>query len=107
MVPVAPVIYAQGKRLRRETPRLPDAAQPWSGHVPAPAGSAPTTPRVPSPLRVLVLGDSTAAGVGADTQDQALPGNLARELSARWHVAVDWRAMGENGATARDPPDLP
>ena len=102
MVPVAPVIYAQGKRLRRETPRLPDAAQPWSGHVPAPAGSAPTTPGVPSPLRVLVLGDSTAAGVGADTQDQALPGNLARELSARWHVAVDWRAMGENGATARD-----
>jgi lysophospholipase L1-like esterase len=102
VVPVAPVIYAQGKKLRRETPKLPDAALPWTGHVPAPAFSAPTAPGVPSPLRLLVLGDSTAAGVGADTQDAALPGNLARELSARWSVAVRWRATGENGATARD-----
>lgn len=101
-MPVAPVIYAQGKKLRRETPRLPDAALPWTGHVPAPAGSVPATPGVPSPLRLLVFGDSTAAGVGTDTQDAALPGNLARELSARWNVAVDWRAVGENGATARD-----
>ena len=72
-IPLAPVLLVQGKRLRRETPKLPDAALPWSGSVPG-----------PTPLRLLVLGDSTAAGVGADTQDEALPGNLARELSARW-----------------------
>ena len=91
MIPVAPVLIAQGRRLRRDTPRLPDAAAPWSGTEPG-----------PDPIRLLVLGDSTAAGVGADTQADALPGNLARELAARWSRGVEWTAMGENGATARD-----
>lgn len=91
MLPPAPVLIAQGRRLRRDTPRLPDAAQPWEGTVDG-----------PDPLRLLVLGDSTAAGVGADTQDDALPGNLARELSARTGRGVAWRAVGRNGATARD-----
>jgi lysophospholipase L1-like esterase len=86
------VLLAQSRKLRRDTPRLPDAALPWHGTV---AGTAP-------PLRLLVLGDSTAAGVGADTQDQALPGHLGRELAARTGRAVQWRAVGENGATSRD-----
>lgn len=91
MLPPAPVLVVQGRRLRRDTPRLPDAAQPWIGRVEG-----------PDPLRLLVLGDSTAAGVGAATQDEALPGNLARELSARTGRGVQWRAAGRNGATARD-----
>jgi lysophospholipase L1-like esterase len=90
LIPVAPVIYRQGRQLRRDTPRLPDAAQPWSGSV---AGD--------DPIRLLVLGDSTAAGVGAETQDDALPGNLARTLAARFNRGVTWRAVGENGATTR------
>ena len=40
--------------------------------------------------------------MGAATQDEALPGNLARELSARTGRGVQWRAAGRNGATARD-----
>lgn len=91
-VALAPVLLAQSRKLRRDTPRLPDAALPWHGTV---AGTAP-------PLRLLVLGDSTAAGVGADTQDQALPGHLARELAARTGRGVQWLAVGENGATSRD-----
>ncbi|MGV8969926.1 MAG: SGNH/GDSL hydrolase family protein [Microbacteriaceae bacterium] len=102
VVPVAPVIYAQGKKLRRDTPRLPDAALPWTGYVATRSGIAGFSPGNSAPLRLLVLGDSTAAGVGADTQDSALPGNLARELSARWDRDISWRAIGENGATARD-----
>jgi len=94
MVPVAPVLFLQGKYLRKKTPLLPDAAQPWSGRV----GSSNSAP----PLRLLVLGDSTAAGVGAGTQDEALPGNLARELSALRDRDVVWTAIGENGATAHD-----
>ena len=91
MLPPAPLLVVQGRRLRRDTPRLPDAALPWSGRLEG-----------PDPLRLLVLGDSTAAGVGADTQDDALPGNLARELAARTGRGVTWRAVGRNGATARD-----
>jgi lysophospholipase L1-like esterase len=91
MIPPSPVLIAQGRRLRRDTPRLPDAAQPWTGTLDGPA-----------PLRLLVLGDSTAAGVGAATQADALPGNLARELHALLGRGVEWRAIGENGATSRD-----
>src|SRR5690349_20946050 len=91
MILAAPVLVAQGTRLRRDTPRLPDAAQPWSGALPG-----------ADPIRLLVIGDSTAAGVGADTQQDALPGNLARELHERTGRGVEWRAVGENGATSRD-----
>lgn len=91
MILPAPVLIAQGTRLRRDTPRLPDAAQPWQGTLPG-----------PDPMRLLVIGDSTAAGVGAPTQLDALPGNLARELQARSGRGVAWRAVGENGATSRD-----
>ena len=90
-IPLAPVLLLQGRRLRRTIPRLPDAALPWSGELSGPA-----------PLRLLVLGDSTAAGVGAATQDEALPGFLAREFLSRFKRGTTWRAIGRNGATARD-----
>ena len=91
MLPAAPVLVAQGRRLRRDTLRLPDAAQPWQGSVDG-----------PEPLHLLVLGDSTAAGVGAATQHDALGGNLARELAERTGRGVTWSAVGRNGATSRD-----
>ena len=97
MLPVAPVLALQGRRLRRDTPRLADAAGPWSGTLEAPHSAAGT-----APLRLLVLGDSTAAGVGVDSQHDALPGNLARSLSVHYGRGVEWTAVGENGATARD-----
>ena len=97
MLPLAPVLAAQGRRLRRDTPRLADAATPWSGRL-----DGPTTAMGAPPLRLLVLGDSTAAGVGAPSQQEALPGNLARSLSAHFDRAVEWTVVGENGATSRD-----
>jgi lysophospholipase L1-like esterase len=96
MIPVAPVLYVQGKRLRRTTPILPDAALPWHGTEPG------TLETDAVPLRLLVFGDSTSAGVGASTQHHGLPGNLARELSARWGRGVEWNAIGESGASAAD-----
>lgn len=85
------MLLVQGKRLRRDIPKLPDAALPWTGSV---AG--------PNPVRLLVLGDSTAAGVGADAQADALPGNLARNIHERFGRGTTWRAVGRNGATAHD-----
>lgn len=91
MVPVAPVLLAQGRRLRRDTPRLPDAAAPWTGTHPG-----------PDPLRLLVLGDSTVAGVGVASQTDGLAGNLARGFAEHYGRGIHWTAIGENGATARD-----
>jgi lysophospholipase L1-like esterase len=91
VLPTGAIVWAQGRRLRRDVPRLPDAAPPWRGSIDG-----------PDPLRLIVMGDSTAAGVGAATQDEALPGHLGRELAARTGRGVEWRAIGENGADARE-----
>ncbi len=88
---LSPVLLVQGRRTRRSIPGLPDAARPWNGAVDG-----------DDSISILVLGDSTAAGVGAETQDEALPGNLARALSAEWERGVRWQAIGENGATTGD-----
>ncbi len=90
-VVLGPVVLPQARRAKRAIPRLPDAAAPWHGALPG-----------DDPISILVLGDSTAAGVGAETQDDALPGNLARVLSAECERGVSCRATGENGATAGD-----
>lgn len=90
-IPLAPVLLVQGRQLRRNIPRLPDAALPWVGSLEG-----------PDPVKVLVLGDSTAAGVGAETQDDALAGQLARYILERCGRGASWRAVGRNGATARD-----
>lgn len=86
-----PQVLVQAGVLKREVPRLPDAARPWRGEEPG-----------PNPIRLLVLGDSTAAGVGVDSQDEALPGHLSRAIRRYTDRGVAWRAVGRNGATTRD-----
>ena len=88
---LGPVLFPQARWAKRVIPRLPDAARPWEGRIPG-----------RDPVSILVLGDSTAAGVGAASQADALPGNLARRLSQEWERGAHWRAVGENGATTLD-----
>jgi lysophospholipase L1-like esterase len=90
-VPLSPVLITQARRARRSIPRLADAARPWTGSLPG-----------ADLIRLLVLGDSTAAGVGAESQHEALPGSFANEFGDRFDRGTDWVALGENGATARD-----
>lgn len=85
----------QGRALRRQIPRLPDAAGPTRGTVVLagkPAG----------PISVLVLGESTVSGVGVATHEQSLAGWLARGLADRTGHAVQWEAVGRNGARLAD-----
>lgn len=92
----------QGRRVMRDVPRLPEAGGPREGFVPA--GNAPAMARGDVPdnvLNLVVLGESTAAGVGARTHDVALVGHLARGLAAAQGRPVRWRVAGRNGATLR------
>ena len=90
-IPLAPVLLVQARKARSSIPRLPDAALPWTGSLPG-----------ADLIRLLVFGDSTAAGVGADRQNEALPGSFAQEFGDRFDRGTTWRAIGENGATSRD-----
>ena len=88
----APVAAVQGMWLRSKTRMAPPATGPTCGTV-------GTTTR--TPLRIAVLGDSTAAGCGVDVHDAGFTGSLARELSARTQRPVQWQVVGQFGATAR------
>lgn len=79
-----PILWIQGKRTRRMTPRLPEATGARKGTT----GNGPV-------CRVLVTGDSGAAGVGVATQDEALCGQLVSRLSQ--HHTVHWCILAVNG----------
>jgi lysophospholipase L1-like esterase len=101
-----PVLAVQARHLHRTVPRLPSAAAPWSG-VAVPASGADGADLRPehaddAPVRLLVLGDSTVAGVGVRDAVDGLAGRLAAEVAVRLDRRVSWRAVGRNGATARD-----
>jgi lysophospholipase L1-like esterase len=81
---LGPILWLQEKYVRRVTPRMPEPAGPRSGAV----GQGPL-------LRILVAGDSAAAGVGASSQDQALCGQLVERLSE--HHTVQWCVLAVNG----------
>ena len=86
-----PLLWLQGRSVRARTPRLPEAAGPTNGTVNA-AGS---------PLTLLVVGESTVAGVGAPDHTQALTGQIAQALAERLQRTICWRAVGRSGATAQ------
>ena len=88
MVVLSPLLLCQGIYVRRVTPKLPEAAGPRSGDD----GSG-------APLRLLVLGDSAAAGVGARTQEEALAGYMVSRLRRKFRVV--WRVEAQTGATTR------
>ena len=82
-----PVLLPQALAVRRRALLLPEAAGPRIGS----AGQGPV-------LRLLIFGDSSAAGVGAATQDQALAGRLVADLARDF--TVDWRLEARTGATS-------
>ncbi len=88
---LSPILRRQGDQMRTAIPWLPPAKLPWRGKVDG-----------PDPFRLLVLGDSTAAGVGVTDPDDGLGGNLARVLAERTGRGVRWLALGQAGATSKD-----
>lgn len=84
LIALGPILWLQGKYVRRVTPKLPDAAGPREGA----SGHGPL-------LRLLIAGDSAAAGVGAASQDEALCGQLVQRLSQR--CTVHWQLKAVTG----------
>lgn len=94
-----PVVAVQGMRVRSSTETLPPAAGPTTGVAEA-TGTTGTEPAGP-PVRLAVLGESTAAGCGVETHDEGFAGCLARALAARDGRRVTWEVVGQNAATSR------
>ena len=85
-----PVYVWQGIGVRIRTERMLPAQGPVIHHVPG-KGDA---------VRLLVLGDSSAASVGIGRTDEGLAARLAALIAERTGRPVDWRAAGFNSATS-------
>ena len=109
---LAPCLLWQGRRVRLQALRLPEAAGARAGWVwptafelaaesaaePGPAGPG----RASAFRRLLVVGDSSAAGVGVRHQAQALAAPLARALARHLGQPVGWQLLATTGHTAAD-----
>ena len=90
IAPAAPFLFLQGQVTRWKVGLLPEAE-----------GPAGLTGQGEEPAKLLVLGESTVAGLGARTHEMALGGRFAKGLSTRIGRPVMWTVVGRNGVTAR------
>src|SRR5262245_30891338 len=86
---LSPLLVAQALHTRTRVPRLPEAAGARAG-VHGQGGAR---------LRLLIAGDSSAAGVGVATQEDALAGQLLPLLSQRCAASVHWTLCARSGLT--------
>lgn len=84
-VVLSPLLLVQGLVTRRSVPKLAE-----------PPGSRDGTDGNGRPLRLLILGDSAAAGVGATHQDEALLGQVVSRLVDQYRVSWALRARTGN-----------
>lgn len=88
-IPLLPLLYIQGKRVRSSVPSLPEANNP-SGTLNI--GSNQT-------LRLLTIGESTIAGVGVSTHEEGFSGTLALSLAESMNANIEWRVYARSGYT--------
>ena len=84
-----PVLAAQAVYVRHSALRLADP----SGRREGVSGQGPV-------LRLLIVGDSSAAGVGTSHQEEALLGHMRKRLSQT--NTVYWTVEAKTGATTAD-----
>ncbi len=73
IAPLLPLMYWQGKQIRKTIPQLPEA----TGNEGFVDFNSEHT------LNILVIGESTIAGVGVEKQEEGFSGTLANELAKK------------------------
>jgi lysophospholipase L1-like esterase len=86
---LSPLLVAQALATRARLPRLPEAGGDRAGEI----GTGAL-------LRLLILGDSSAAGVGVAEQRDALSGHLSRALAAQCRARVRWQLLARSGVNS-------
>ncbi len=89
-IPLLPIIFFQGKKIRKEVPRLPEAEQP-EGILDLGFQSS---------KNILFLGESTVAGVGVRTHKEGFAGSTSEELARLFQKNLNWKVVARSGYTA-------
>lgn len=108
---LAPVYLYQGHKIKRDTVRLPEPNGERHGQVQLdnPDGNLPNTLKDnrQQTLNLMIVGDSAAAGVGSETQQEALVGNLIPILTQQPIIqttfnTLNWSLQATTGHTSFD-----
>ena len=90
-LPLLPLLYFQGRNIRKKVPRLPEAKEP-KGFV---NGDFKKT------LEIVCIGESTFAGVGVEYHKNGFTGSLANTLSTKLKSTINWRVYAKSGYTVK------
>lgn len=90
-IPIAPLLYYQGKQIKKTIPDLPEAIG-MQGKV-----ILPNTKN----FHLLILGESTMAGVGVSTNEEGFAGSLAKALAQQFQQTVNWSVYAKSGYNAK------
>lgn len=102
---LAPVFICQGLKLKRTALRLPEAAGERSGTIDL--VTTETSAETEAVFELMLVGDSSAAGVGVSSQQQALVGQLLDQLQQlepmqRKFSQLNWSLHATSGHTSFD-----
>ena len=103
-----PLYIHQGKKLKRTAIQLPEASGERRGSLSLTnPDHNQSTSSDGKTLNLMIIGDSAAAGVGADTQEQALAGQLLASLQnlpllKANFAQIDWAVYATSGHTSFD-----
>lgn len=87
---LSPLLVVQALATRARLPRLPEPDGDRYGVV---------GDRCGAPLKLLIVGDSSAAGVGVPAQADALAARLATRLALERQLQVHWHLLARSGIT--------
>ena len=90
-IPLLPVLYFQGKKVKTTMPELPEAdgAEGISDHH---SGRK---------LRMLAIGESSIAGVGVKHHRDGFIATLATALATKLEASISWKVYAKSGYTAK------
>lgn len=104
---LAPIYLYQGRKVKRDTVRLPEPAGERHGSIDLQAFNSIANSQNEQTLNVMVVGDSAAAGVGTQTQQEALVGRLIPALQQQPFIqaqfaTLNWSLQATTGHTSFD-----
>ena len=103
----APVYLYQGRKIKRDTVRLPEPNGERHGSVQLDHASNELAAQDKPALNIMIVGDSAAAGVGSETQQEALVGKLIPILQQQPAIhaqfsLLNWSLQATTGHTSFD-----
>lgn len=104
---LAPIYFYQGRKIKRDTVRLPEPNGERHGQVQLNDAIESPKDAHKRTLNLMVVGDSAAAGVGSETQQEALVGNLIPVLTQQSAIQnqfdiLNWSLQATTGHTSFD-----